>query len=111
MSPHTDHTTPDPTSLSSLHPAPPATLPDTSPNLVLMMGVGLVTERIWLFSWSSFGRRLRVSLAPGGLGVGEGVEHELAPGERRVDREVRVPGAETDACGCRTVSGAQSAVA
>jgi hypothetical protein len=73
--------------------------------------VGLVTERIWLFSWSSFGRRLRVSLAPGGLGVGEGVEHELAPGERRVDREVRVPGAETHACGYRAVPGAQSAVA
>ena len=70
-----------------------------------------VTERIWLFSWSSFGRRLRVSLAPGGLGVGEGVEHELAPGERRVDREVCVAGPETDACGCRTVSGAQPAIA
>lgn len=49
--------------------------------------------------------------APGRFGVGEGVEHQLAPGERRVDREVRVPGAKTNARGCWTVPGAQSAVA
>ena len=52
-----------------------------------------------------------MTFAPGRIGVGEGVEHQLAPGERRVDREVRVPDAETDACGCRPVSGAQPAVA
>jgi hypothetical protein len=74
-------------------------------------GVGLVTEQIWLFSWSSFGRGSRVIFAPGRFGVGEGVEHQLAPGERPVDREVSVPGAETHACGCRTVPGALPAVA
>jgi hypothetical protein len=52
-----------------------------------------------------------VTFAPGRFGVGEGVEHQLAPGERRIDREVCVPAAETDACGCRTMSGAQPAVA
>ena len=39
MSPHADHTTPDPASLSSPHPTQPAALPDTSPNLVLMMAM------------------------------------------------------------------------
>lgn len=73
-------------------------------------GVALVTERNWLFSWS-FGRGLRMTFAPGRFGVGEGVEHQLAPGERRVDRELCVPDAETNACGCRTVSGAHPAVA
>ena len=47
----------------------------------------------------------------GASGFGEGVGHQLAPGERRFDREVCVPAAETDTCGCRTVSGAQHAVA
>ena len=52
-----------------------------------------------------------MTFAPRRFGVGEGVEHQLAPGERRFDREVCVPAAETDTCGCRTVSGAQHAVA
>ena len=39
MSPHADHTTPDPASLSSPHPTQPAALPDTSPDLVLMMAM------------------------------------------------------------------------
>lgn len=52
-----------------------------------------------------------MTFVAGRFGVGEGVEHQLAPGERRVDREVCVPGAQTNACGCRTVSGAHPAVA
>ena len=52
-----------------------------------------------------------MTFAPRRFGVGEGVEHQLAPGERRFDREVCVPVAETDTGGCRTVSGAQHAVA
>ena len=52
-----------------------------------------------------------MTIAPGRFGVGEGVEHQLAPGECRVDREVRVPAAETNACSCRTVPGAQPAIA
>jgi hypothetical protein len=52
-----------------------------------------------------------VTFAPGRIVVGEGVEHELAPGECRVDREVRVPVAETNVCSCRTVPGAQPAIA
>ncbi|GAB4662612.1 hypothetical protein MOKP64_49430 [Mycobacterium avium subsp. hominissuis] len=52
-----------------------------------------------------------MTFAPRRFGAGEGVEHQLAPGERRFDREVCVPAAETDTCGCRTVSGSQHAVA
>ena len=39
MSTDADHTAPDPASLSSPRPAQPAALPDTSPNLALMMAL------------------------------------------------------------------------
>src|SRR6478672_7626794 len=78
---------------------------------VRSVGVGLATERIWLFSWSSFDRGLRLTCSPWRIGVCEGVDHQLAPGERCIHREVCVPAAETDACGRWTVSGTQPAVA
>src|ERR1700747_2382959 len=56
------------------------------------------------------GRGLGMTFAPGRIRVRQGVEHQLAPCDRRSDREVRVPATETDPCGCRTVSGAQPAV-
>lgn len=49
--------------------------------------------------------------APRGLGVGEGVKHELAPGEGGVDGEVGVSCSEADWAGCRTVAGAVATVA
>ena len=52
MSPHADHTTPDPASLASPHPAPPTALPDTSPNLVLMMAMRQ-RRRIHHSAWRS----------------------------------------------------------
>ena len=59
-----------------------------------LLGVGLATGRIWLFSRSSFDRGLRLTCSPWRIGVCGGVEHQLAPGERCIHREVacRLPG-------------------
>ena len=49
--------------------------------------------------------------APRRFGVSESVEHQLAPGDRGVDGQVRMTGSKADAGGCLAVSRPVSAVA
>jgi hypothetical protein len=54
--------------------------------------------------------RLDCCFAPGGFRVGEGIEHQLAPGERCVDGQMRMAGAKAAWRLRWTVAGAVTAI-